>query len=303
MTVHQFGGDWTDEKLDCLRKYLTAYRQIFSTNERARYFITHYVDAFAGTGYRQPSGAPAISSLSLFEEEHDADGDSYRKGSARIALEINPPFHRYLFLDTNPLYIQALKQTRSDFSQIAERIQIECAEANTYLHEWCQKTNWHQNRAVVFLDPYGMQVEWSLLEALAKTEAVDLWILFPIGIGINRLLTKKAEPPAEWANALTRIFGTEEWRAEFYKTQTVQTLFAQEDISCKNADFETIGAFFIKRLQTIFPAVSPHPLQLCNSRNNPLYLLCFAAANKRGAPIALKIADSIIGKKGINKHG
>lgn len=297
MTVHQFGGNWTDEKLDCLRKYLGAYRKIFSTNEQARYFITHYVDAFAGTGYRQPSGAHSNSSMPLFEGDNAQDANSYLKGSARIALEVQPPFHRYLFLDTNPLYIQALQQTRSDYPQIAERIQIERAEANTYLHKWCQTKDWSKNRAVVFLDPYGMQVEWSLLEALAKTKAVDLWLLFPLGIGINRLLTKKGEPPAEWAEAITRIFGTDEWRTEFYKPQTAPTLFALDDVSCKNADFETIGAFFIKRLQTIFPAVSPHPLQLCNSRNNPLYLLCFAAANENGAPTALKIANQIIEKK------
>jgi hypothetical protein len=44
------GGAWTEQKLACLQKYLQSYCQIFSKNERARYFRTHYVDAFAGTG-------------------------------------------------------------------------------------------------------------------------------------------------------------------------------------------------------------------------------------------------------------
>ncbi len=33
---------------------------------------------------------------------------------------------------------------------------------------------------------------------------------------------------------------------------------------------------------------------LTNVRNNPIYLLCFAAGNPKGAPTALKIADHIL---------
>jgi hypothetical protein len=31
-----------------------------------------------------------------------------------------------------------------------------------------------------------------------------------------------------------------------------------------------------------------------NSKNDPLYLLCFAVGNKKGAPIAIKIAQDIL---------
>ena len=59
---HVFGGDWTEKKLDCLRKYFTAYRQIFTTNPKAQYFKTWYVDAFAGTGARVARGASLATS-------------------------------------------------------------------------------------------------------------------------------------------------------------------------------------------------------------------------------------------------
>jgi len=36
MADHKFGGNWTDIKLERLKKYLKAYRQIFTQNERAR---------------------------------------------------------------------------------------------------------------------------------------------------------------------------------------------------------------------------------------------------------------------------
>jgi three-Cys-motif partner protein len=49
MLNQEFGGDWTQQKLQILDKYLTAYCQIFRQNERAKFFKTIYVDAFAGT--------------------------------------------------------------------------------------------------------------------------------------------------------------------------------------------------------------------------------------------------------------
>ncbi|GAI54351.1 unnamed protein product, partial [marine sediment metagenome] len=56
----------------------------------------------------------------------------------------------------------------------------------------CNNYKWQNNRAVLFLDPYGMQVNWETIKAIANTEAIDLWYLFPFGIGVNRLLQKDA---------------------------------------------------------------------------------------------------------------
>lgn len=50
MSGHQFGGEWTTEKLERLREYLCAYMRIFSKNSHAARYTTVYVDAFAGTG-------------------------------------------------------------------------------------------------------------------------------------------------------------------------------------------------------------------------------------------------------------
>ncbi len=46
----------------------------------------------------------------------------------------------------------------------------------------------------------------------------------------------------------------------------------------------TIGRYFVARLKTIFPGVAEEPGVHRNSTNSPLYLLCFAASNERGAP-------------------
>ena len=35
MPTHQFGGQWTEEKLNRIKKYLSAYMTIFKSNPRA----------------------------------------------------------------------------------------------------------------------------------------------------------------------------------------------------------------------------------------------------------------------------
>ena len=293
MIKHEFGGEWTTEKLSCLKEYLTQYTKILRNNERAKYFSLTYVDAFAGTGYRSASKKESTTAIPLLDLD-DEDRANYLKGSARIALEIEPPFHWYLFLERKAGYTRELERLKLDYPFKASKIKVVQADANTYLKNWCETTDWKKNRAVVFLDPYGMQVEWSLIEAIAKTKAIDLWWLFPLGVSTIRMLTKDEMPPKEWSDILTRTFGTEEWKNEFYPERKVQMLWGEEDQRCRNVEFENVGNYIVKRLKTIFPGVVERPLQLCNSRNNPLYLLCFAAGNPKGAKTALNIAKYIL---------
>jgi three-Cys-motif partner protein len=97
-----------------------------------------------------------------------------------------------------------------------------------------------------------------------------------------------------WSDRLTRLFGTDEWRDVFYHQTKQQILFGTEDYIYRDADFEKISQFVVMRLKTIFPAVSEHPLPLRNSKNNPLYLLCFAAGNPTGSATALRIANYLL---------
>jgi three-Cys-motif partner protein len=141
-----------------------------------------------------------------------------------------------------------------------------------------------------------MEVEWETIATLGNTQAVDLWILFPLGQAINRILTKSGPPTGGWADRLTTFFGTQDWKDAFYQQKTQMTLFGAEETIEKSANFEQIGNFFLKRLASVFSQVADNPLYLRNSKNVPIYLLCFAAANKRGAPTAVKIAKDILGR-------
>ena len=90
-----------------------------------------------------------------------------------MALRTDPPFGRYIFVDRNPTHAESLGALRKEFPKLANRISVRAADANTFLQQWCRETDWNRNRAVVFLDPYGMQVDWSTIEAIAATEALS----------------------------------------------------------------------------------------------------------------------------------
>lgn len=296
MPLHSFGGNWTEEKLSRLNKYLRAYTAVFHANERARYLTTHYVDAFAGTGSRIDPSDQSRSTISLFNEQDDVSNISnYYQGSVRIALEIQPSFDRYLFIEKRLSYADELRRILSEYPNLANRTEVAVGDSNSILQGWCSRMNWARNRAVVFLDPYGMSVDWQTVRVLGQTGtekrgAVDLWVLIPVGQAVNRLLTRNRRPSGAWAERLTTFFGTDKWIDAFYQIKPRMTLFGEIEEFEKQANFESIGDFFIERLQTVFPYVAEHSLALLNSRNNPLFLLCFAASNKT----AVKIAEDIL---------
>lgn len=291
-TIHQFGGNWTEEKLEKLREYLHAYTTIFKQNIRASWYKTIYVDAFAGTGYRTTPRKNKATANPLF---NDNDAISFQKGSAIAALETEPSFDEYFFIELSEEYANNLQQLHQKFPNKSQKIKVIRKEANNFIQSWCANTNWNTTRAVVFLDPYGMQVEWKTIEAIGKTRGIDLWILFPLGQAVNRLLTRRSVPQGSWADRLTIFFGTDEWKDSFYSQPRQLTMFGQNNELEKTADFDSIGEFFIKRLETVFAKVAKNPRPLYNAKNIPIFLLCFASANPKGAPIAVKIAQHILG--------
>lgn len=298
MSVHRFGGAWTDKKLRALAEYLTQYRLIFGTNEKARYFTTIYFDGFAGTGARKDTGPSRDESQLSLAPELDVEVQDYKRGSAAVALGLKSPFHRYVFVEKIARRADELRALiRHDFPDLERRCYVVSGDANAFLRQWCRETDWQKNRAVVFLDPYGMSVDWKTISEIAATKANDMWLLFPLGTGINRLLTNDAPPPEEWAKKVTNILGVPRsvWWPAFYLQYKQDSLFGgQEDITVKTADFKKMGDFFLGRLNEVFAGVSPNAMPLFNSKNNPMYLLCFAAGNPKGAKPAVRIADHLL---------
>ena len=292
-----FGGGWTEKKLGVLEKYLAAY----TTALKNQPFKKVYMDAFAGTGYRELKSVEHPAKP-LFEEIAQDAPQQFLDGSARIALRTVPRFDEYIFIEKNQKRAGELERLKeeADFLPLVDSILIKRGESNALLRKWCESPIWKECRAVVFLDPFGMQVEWSTVKAIAATKAIDVWILFPLGMAVNRVLTNDFKKmPQTWAGRLSAVFGSEDWRKTFYSDSTTPTFFDEEGSQIrKSCSLEQIGTYYHQRLKDIFPAVADNPAVLKNSAGSPLFQLHFAAANAgKGGKIALKIAEHLL--KGI----
>jgi three-Cys-motif partner protein len=288
-TQDEFGGAWTQQKLQVLGKYLHAYTKIFTKNPQARSYVTTYVDAFAGTGVIR---RPALGGLAKLIPGITEAEEEFRKGSVKRALEVKPPFDKYVLIEKNARKCSELKALAEQFPH--KHIEVINEDANSALLKWCANLNPRRERAVVFLDPFGTSVEWNVIAALAKTHAVDLWILFPY-FAINRLLIRNRKPQGAWADRLTNVFGTADWENSFYSSRKFPSLLnsmQQVEQDYKSADHREIINFFLDRLRGEFEAVA-EPKALHNTKGALLFMLIFAAGNKASAKTGIKIANSI----------
>ena len=103
---HKFGGKWTVEKLERIRKYLRAYTTIFKGNERARHLRTTYVDAFAGSGHRVPSD----SQRSRRNCADEAEKQNLRPSTTKDRGSL-PPVGRMSLTSTVPAVVPSLRQS------------------------------------------------------------------------------------------------------------------------------------------------------------------------------------------------
>jgi three-Cys-motif partner protein len=286
-----FGGSWTAEKLACVRDYLIG----FNLALRNQSFERVYIDAFAGTGYvelRQEDKHRQYSFLEVTESE--AEAEAFLKGSALQALEVDPPFHRFIFIEKSPRRAKELQQLQA--SHPHRRIETLKGDANVRLTGLCSE-RWQGRRAVCFLDPFGMAVSWDTLEVIAETHSIDVWYLFPL-MGVTRLLRNDGDIGAPLRKRLTKLFGANDWEDHFYSTFTQGSLFGDDvELIQKTAGVKRIRAYFLERLRTLFPAVARNPKLLCNARGTPLFLLFFAASNPspKAKRLALRIAENVLG--------
>jgi three-Cys-motif partner protein len=292
MTHNKFGGKWTDEKLQVLSEYLIGYLKILKKTN----FDTWYIDGFAGTGMIEKK---IDDPLPLFDQEDIQFITQYRKGSVTKALELENPFDHYLFIEKDPDCYGELQKTVSQYQNL--KIETKCGDANNEITKWIDRVNHKSTRAVLFLDPYGMAVDWITMEKIAKSKIIDTWILFPLGSGVNRMLKNDGDIPLSWQNKLDKFFGSHDWYDHFYK-EPVQASFFSNNKKMKVVNEEEIGYYFYKRLSSIFCKVASSCGNLQNEKGSNLFLFFFAASNDRGASPAINISSYLINKRFSNVY-
>jgi three-Cys-motif partner protein len=127
---HEFGGQWTLEKLRALKKYLAAFTTALKEKPSPhRPFRLMYIDAFAGSGTIQL-------------------GINGRRiaGSAKIALRTDPPFHELVFIERDSDRCAQLHTiARTD-----RRVRVVHGDANEELQRTCAMMDWGSTKGRAF---------------------------------------------------------------------------------------------------------------------------------------------------------
>jgi three-Cys-motif partner protein len=275
--MNNFGGDWTKIKIEILVEYARAYLTIMKDRG---FFKLMYFDGFAGSG---------------FIEKNRSFGVEITVGAARRIIEIvNPrPFDIYYFVEKNAKNFSLLEEnTKKAFPK--RKIHTICEDCNKKIIDLANFLRDPKNdnvRTLAYIDPCGMQVEWRSIESL-RSLPIDMWILVPTGLGVNRLLKKNGQISNAWLEKLEIFLGLPRIEIErlFYKKQ--QTLFEEISLVQKEKDaIDHSAKVYQQRLKDIFEFVS-RPYELKNSSNSTMYHLFLASNNKA----AEKIGNDIVKK-------
>ena len=157
--------------------------------------------------------------------------------------------------------------------------------------------NWRSTRGVLFLDPYGLQCDWDMVKAIARTEALDVFFLVSLS-GIYRQATNNLRnADSDKREALSRFLGTSDWQTALYTKQ--QDMFGQDD-SYRHANPAGVTKYVQERLSTVFAKVM-EPVVLYQEDKNgrrgaPLYALFFSVSNpgKAAIDLASKVSREIM---------
>lgn len=291
-----WGGSWTEQKLEAFSSYVEAYLTIMhATRKKCNGWPEKiiYFDGFAGSGSRNSESSTKSMQQTLLDLNISNEDNNIYKGSAERVLQLCKKFDEYIFVDDDKDSLEQLKNTLNKKQLITNKCCFIEGNVNEILPKYLK--NWNsQTVALVFLDPFGMQVEWNTIESM-KEKRIDLWILLPSGVIINRLLDKEGKLQSK--ELLIKHLGMSESgiTSAFYRKEQQINLFGEQEtvISKRTNAIKKISELYIEKLKTIFKHVTKPPLELKNSKNVAIFHLIFSSNNES----AKKIASQIIEKK------
>lgn len=251
-------GEWSELKIRLISGYAGAYSRIIATRS---YMKAIYIDGFAGPGRH-------ISKKS----------GTFISGTPLKILEIVPKFSEYHFVDMNPEKLRELSR------QVGGRpdVHVHVGDCNEILLRRILPGMRFETyrKGLCFLDPYGMHLDWRVLEFAGKLGTIDLVLNFPIAdMNRNALRRDPSKVAAEAANRMTRFWGDESWRSAAYGG-----LFEEMPLKLRGND--AVVEAFRERLGKVagFPFVS-EALPMRIPSGAILYYLIGASPKKLGTDI------------------
>ncbi|HEV2696951.1 MAG TPA: three-Cys-motif partner protein TcmP, partial [Terriglobales bacterium] len=237
-------GPWTEVKLDILKRYATEYSKILS-NQKSPPFFHVYIDAFAGAGFHlsKTTGEMVL-------------------GSPLNALLVQPAFREYHLIDLDGDRVDGLRTVVGERKDVFLRT----GDCNEILLQEVFPRVQHDDfteggykRGLCLLDPYGLTLDWKVIERAGAMKSLDIFINFPIyAININVLRRDPSTALAGQIERMTAYWGDESWRDVGYET-TDPDLFGNTDV--EKVSNKKFASAFRKRLKEVagFKRV-PEPL-------------------------------------------
>ena len=267
-------GYWSEIKIDIVREYAKAYSTILAGQKKPS--LSHvYIDAFSGAGFHLTKATKEIV-----------------WGSPISVLLVDPPFREYHFIDLDQENIESLKEmvNRSPSgSYDPKEVHFYNADCNdVLLTEVFPRVKYSDyRRALCLLDPYGLHLDWEVVQRAGGMKSVDIFLNFPI-LDMNRNVLHHDQNGVDpkQVERMTRYWGDESWREVGYSTQ--DNLFGYEE---KTSNEVVVNAFR-KRLKEVacFKHVSD-PMAMRNTKGGVLYYLLFASQKPVAANIVKQIFD------------
>lgn len=189
---------WSIKKLLVLRDYVPPFLRILRNND---FENIHFVDLFSGSGLLKINGKlmPGTSLVPLLttKEIITAEGKIF--------------FDEYYLSDIKQKYVTKLKERIKKLSPSKSiKINVEKMDFSNAVNKIFSGTQPKQDKKrndayLVVLDPYGFDVDWTHLERILLSGAVDIIITFPTR------LARWNQTKQQSAEKLTSMFGSENW--------------------------------------------------------------------------------------------
>jgi three-Cys-motif partner protein len=260
-------GVWAIEKLD----YLSRYIGTFETSMREKWDHRNYIDLFAGPGKNVVKGTNRIF-----------------LGSPLIALTTRYPFTGFYFVNNKRSEMDALKQ-RCTASPHFDAVHIFSEDANKIVDIIVGSIRQFSPNSInlAFLDPFGLNLNWSTVAKLGSLQRCDLIIHYSQQ-GFTRYIS--SAHIIENKIKIDTFFGTDEWR-NIYATWCQgprKRGLHRELIDFYKDRLKTLGYQEVKQPSEMLT----EPLIRNKKRNSPLYRLIFASKH----PLGEKFWREIIGR-------
>ena len=262
-------GWWTEQKLDILGAYLSAF-----TTASKKAGQTVYLDLFAG----RPDNVSRDR------------GKRTIRGSARLALEARPPLTHMRFFELAPHAASLEQRLTAEYPDRAGAFKVVPGDCNTTIAaalEELADLNWAPTFA--FLDQQSTEVHWTTLEALARHKRPDkwkteIWILCASGLLPRGLRLRQDDIDEPFAAQMNRMFGTEIW---------IDALTASREGRLAPGEFrDELTNLMRWRLEHDLGYRTTLDFQVTNTSGTEIFNMIFATDHKAGKKIMTDLYSS-----------